>query len=101
MVGGQINVSRSALRFMEKHGIKDVTFRLKVMEASGCCLGIVKEIEPEYRAPKDASRYYYFRAGDRHVFVSREIKILGRLTLTTEGIWKMRRLALDGATIPL
>ena len=86
---------------MERNGIVDITFNLKVLETVGCCMGIVKEIEPVYRAVKNASRYRYFQAEGKHVFISRDIKILGPLTLTTEGFWKMKRLALEGATIPI
>lgn len=82
-------------------GIQDVTFRLKILEAAGCCVGIVKEIEPVYQAVENATNYRYFKVGDKHIYVSRYIRILRPLTLTTEGIWKMKRLALDGATIPL
>jgi hypothetical protein len=71
------------------------------MTPSGCCLGIVKEIEPYYREAANPREYRMFKAGDTHVFVSREIRILGNLSLTTEGIWKSKRLALNGATIPL
>ena len=85
---------------MKKHGITDVTFNLKVFTASGCC-GIVKEIEPVYEAVEDARGYRYYHVEDKHVFLSRDIKVLGPLTLTTEGVWKMRRLALDGVTIPI
>lgn len=86
---------------MEERGIEDVTFHLRESEAVGCCLGIVKEIEPIYRATKDASGYRYFYAEGKHIFVSRKIKILGPLTITTEGFWKTKRLALSGATVPL
>jgi hypothetical protein len=97
----RIKITDSAKRFMESRGIQDVTFNLKVLEPAGCCLGIVKEIEPLYRAVEDASRYRYFQSEDLHVFVSKEIKIMGPLTLGTEGFWKAKRLALRGATVPL
>jgi hypothetical protein len=101
MVGKPIFISRSAKKFMEEKGIEDVTFDLRVEEPAGCCVGIIKEIEAHYKAVKDASRYLYFQGEGKHVFVSKEIKILGPLTLTTEGFWKIKRLALRGATIPL
>ncbi len=88
-------------KFIEERGIKDVTFNLTVVEPAGCSLGIAKEIEPVYEAVKDASNYWYFQVEGLHVFVSREIKILGPLTITTEGLWKIKRLALRGATVPL
>lgn len=86
---------------MEEREIGDVTFRLKVVETSGCCLRNVKEIEPVYQSVENASGYRYFHAEGKHVFVSREIRILGPLTVTTEGFWKIKRLALNGATIPI
>ncbi|MBW1911000.1 MAG: hypothetical protein JRJ11_15930 [Deltaproteobacteria bacterium] len=101
MQNTSISISSSAKKFVEERGIKDVTFNLKVMEPAGCSLGIVKEIEPVYEAVEEASNYRYFQVEGIHVFVSREIKILGPLTITTEGLWKIKRLALRGATIPL
>ena len=86
---------------MEKRDIQDVTFNLKVVQPSGCCVGIVKEIEPTYKAVENATNYRYFQADGKHVFVSRDIKILGPLTLTAEGFWNIRRLSLNGATVPL
>jgi hypothetical protein len=86
---------------MEERGIEDVTFNLKVIEPAGCALGIVKEIEPVYESVVDASRYRHYQVEGRHIFISREIKLLGPLTITTEGLWKMKRLALSGATVPL
>jgi hypothetical protein len=97
----RISVSPSARKFMEERGIQDVTFNLKVVLPAGCCVGIIKEIEPVYEAVENASGYRYFQVEDRHVFVSREIKIIGPLTLNTEGLWRMKRLTLDGVTIPL
>jgi hypothetical protein len=97
----QISISDSALDFMRQRDIQDVTFDHKIITPTGCCVGIVKEIEPTYRAVKNASNYRYFKAEGKHVFVSRHIKIVGPLTLTTEGFWKIKRLALDGVTIPI
>ena len=97
----RLEITPAAKRFMDKRGIEDVTFKLKVLEPAGCCLGIVKEIEPIYEAPTDASGYYYFQAEGRHVFVSRKIRLLGSLTLSTEGLWKLKRLTLDGVGVPL
>jgi hypothetical protein len=97
----RLRITPAARRFMEKRGIEDVTFKLKVLEPAGCCLGIVKEIEPIYEAPMDASGYYYFQAEGRHVFVSRKIKLLGSLTLSTEGLWRLQRLTLSGVSIPI
>ena len=82
-------------------GILEVTFRLKVFKTAGCCIGMVKEIEPTYKAVENAVNYRYFKVEDKHIYVSRDIRILGPLVLTTEGIWILKRLALDGATIPL
>ena len=97
----KISITSSAKKFMEERGIQDVTFRLKVLEAAGCCLGIVKEIEPSYQPAEDATGYRYYQADGNHFFVSRDIRILGPLSVTTEGFWGMKRLALEGATIPL
>lgn len=101
MGNNNISIKPSAKKFMEERGIQDVTFNLRVEEPAGCSIGIIKEIEPLYEAVKDASRYLYFQAEGKHVFVSKEIKILGPLTLVTEGFWRMKRLALRGATVPL
>ena len=78
---------------MRKNGITDVTFNLRCVKPKGA----LKEIEPLYQAPVDASGYRYFVVEGYHIFVARNIKILGPLTLTTEGIWKFKQLSLDGA----
>jgi hypothetical protein len=93
-------ISKSAQTFIKEKKIKDVTFKLIESDVAGCCVGIVKDIEPVYKAPKDASGYRYCLTEGFHIFISRKIKILGPLTLTTEGIWK-KRLLLNGATIPI
>ena len=97
----EIKVTHKAKQFIRERRIKDITFILKELDVTGCCVGIAKEIEPVYEAPKDASGYKYINAEGYHVFISRKIKILGPLTLTTEGIWKLRRLYLNGATVPI
>jgi hypothetical protein len=89
-----MKISTSARNFMQQKGIKDVTFNLIV-------LSIVKEIEPVYEAPSDARGFRYFQVEGCHIFISREIKILGPLTLDTEGFWKIKRLCLNGATVPI
>jgi hypothetical protein len=89
----KIKLSSSALKFMQKNGITDVTFDLCRAEPKG----FLKEIEPVYQAPADASGYRYFVVEGYHIFVARDIKILGPLTLSTEGIWKFKQLFLDGA----
>jgi hypothetical protein len=96
----KIQISKSAKRFMEDRGIEDVTFRLIAMCVSGC-FGMVKEIEPRYDAPKDSRDYRYFRGENCHVFVSRKVKIIGPLGLDTEGLWRMKRLCLNGVTVPI
>ena len=96
-----MKISKTAKKFIHERNIEDVTFNLIEQEVAGCCIGIVKEIVPKHEAPKDASSYRYVQAGGYHIFISRNIKILGPLTLTTEGIWKMRQLSLNGATVPL
>ena len=84
-----------------KKGITDITFDMEIVEPAGCSLGIVKEIEPAYRAVKNIDRYHYIKVEDIRIYISRQIKIVGPLRLTTEGFWKMKRLALNGATIPI
>lgn len=78
---------------MQKKAITDVTFNLCRAEPAG----FLKEIEPVYQAPADASGYRYFLVEGYHVFVDRSIKILGPLTISTEGIWKFKQLFLNGA----
>ena len=97
----KIKITNKAKKFIQGRKIKDVTFILKELDVSGCCVGIAKEIEPVYQAPKDASGYRYIQADGYHVFVSRRIKIIGPLTLTTEGFWKLKRLYLSGTTVPI
>ena len=97
----EIKVTYKAKQFIQQRKIKDVTFELKELDINGCCIGIAKEIEPVYEAPRDASGYKYINADGYHVFISRNIRILGPLTLTTEGVWKLRRLYLNGATVPI
>jgi hypothetical protein len=89
----KIKLSASARKFMQKKGITDVTFTLCSAEPNG----VLKEIEPVYEAPADASGYRYFVVEGYHVFVARNIKLLGPLTLTTEGVWRFKQLFLDGA----
>ncbi|OEU60529.1 MAG: hypothetical protein BBJ57_06730 [Desulfobacterales bacterium PC51MH44] len=89
----KIKLSSSALKFMQKNGITDVTFDLCRAEPKG----FLKEIEPVYQAPADASGYRYFVVEGYHIFVARDIKILGPLTISTEGIWRFKQLFLDGA----
>ena len=96
-----IKITNRAKRFLQDREIKDVTFILKELDVTGCCVGIAKEIEPVYEAPKDASDYRYIQEDGYHVFISRRIKIIGPLTLTSEGFWKMKRLYLNGATVPI
>ncbi|MDH3883278.1 MAG: hypothetical protein OET63_03620 [Desulfobacterales bacterium] len=101
MINTSLNISIAARKFLQEKRIGDVTFNLLESDVVGCCVGIVKEIVPRYEAPKDASNYRYVRADGYHIFISRSIKILGPLTLATEGAWKLKRLALNGATVPL
>ena len=89
----KIKLSSSARKFMQKNGITDVTFKIR----SAGKKGFLKEIEPVYQAPADASGYRYFVVEGYHVFVARSIKILGPLTISTEGIWKFKQLFLNGA----
>ena len=95
-----IKISEAAKRFFKQKGIEDVTFNLIEAEVAGCCVGIVKEIEPVYKAPINAAAYRYFQVDGYHIFVSRRIKISNSLTLTTEGLLK-KRLHLSGAIVPI
>lgn len=95
-----MKISKSAKKFIQERDIEDVTFNLIEQDVAGCCIGIAKEIQPVYKAPADASNYRYFQAEGCHIFISRKIKILGPLTLTTEGLWK-KQLFLSGATVPI
>jgi hypothetical protein len=95
-----VKISKSARKFLQEREIEDVTFNLIEQDVAGCCIGVAKEITPEYKAPIDASNYRYFQAEGRHIFISRRIKILGPLTLSTEGLWK-KRLFLSGASVPI
>jgi hypothetical protein len=92
-------ITDAARQFMDERGIDTVTFQL-IEDTVGCCMGVVKEIEPIYDAPADASQYLYVKAEGRHVFISRNIRIVGPLKLKTEGLWK-KRLGLSGVTVPL
>ena len=95
-----MKISKSANKFIREQNIVDVTFNLIEQEVAGCCIGVVKEIKPVYKAPADASNYRYIQAEGCYIFISRKIKIIGPLTLTTEGLWK-KRLFLSGATVPI
>ena len=97
----KINLSKPAKKFLQENQIIDITFNLFESDVVGCCVGFVKEIVSKYEAPKNAANYRFIRADGYNIFISRKIRILGPLTLTTEGAWKMKRLALDGATVPL
>ncbi len=95
----KIILSKSACQFIKNKNIEDVTFKLMEFRVASCCVGIIKEIEPIYTAPKDASGYRYCQVDGFHIFISRKIRILGPLKLTTEGLWN-KRLFLSGAAAP-
>ena len=86
-------ITDSAADFMDEMGIHEVTFEL-------IQFGIVREIEPFYRAPKCATGYRYVKLQGRHIYISRKIRIIAPLVLTTERVWK-KRLFLSGATVPI
>lgn len=96
----KIEMSTRARRFVAARQVSDVTFRLQMVDVRGS-FGLVKEIETLYAAPADASHFRYVRVEDLHIFIARDIKILGPLRLDTEGCWWARRLVLHGATVPL
>lgn len=100
MTSLKVAVSKSARKLMRDQNIKDVTFVLNECEVGGCCVGVVKDIEPIHQAPKDASGYRYVKTDDCHIFISRKLRIVGGLKLTTEGLFK-KRLFLCGVTINL
>jgi hypothetical protein len=95
-----MKISKSANKFILERNIEDVTFNLIEQEIAGCCVGVAKEIIPVYEAPANASNYRYIKTEGCHVFISRKIKIIGPLTLTTEGLFK-KRLYLSGAIVPI
>ena len=95
-----IKISKSAKKFIQEKAIKDVTFNLIESDVAGCCVGIVKEIEPVYQAPENAAGYRYCQVEGHHIFIARKIKIHKSLTLTTEGIFR-KRLCLTGAMVPI
>ena len=95
-----IKISKSARKFIQERDIEDVTFQLIEQNVAGCFIGMAKEIRPVYKAPVNASNYRYLQAEGLHIFISRKVKILGPLTLTTEGLWN-KRLFLSGATVPI
>jgi len=100
MTNLKLSISNAARKFCMENGIDDVTFNLIEADVAGCCLGFVKEIQTAYSAPANAAGYRYCQVDGVHIFISRKIKILGLLTLATEGIWK-KQLCLNGASIPL
>jgi hypothetical protein len=101
--GGNVNIqiTEPARKFMRDKDIREITFQLISQRMAGSFTRMFKEIEPIYAAPVDARCFRYFHAEGRHIFVSRDVKIIGPLRLDTEGFWKLKRLSLYGATIPL
>lgn len=96
----KIKITASAHKFIRLRNITDVTFRLKECDVAGCCVGFAKEIEPVYQAPRDARGYQYTQTEACHLFISRRLKIIGPLVLSTEGIFN-KRLYLGGVSVPL
>ena len=66
--------------------IRDVTFNLIEMDVGGI-FGIIKEIEPAYEAPENASDHRFFRVGRLSVFIDRKIDIVGPLSINITGMW--------------
>jgi hypothetical protein len=91
-----ITITPRARRFLRENGIEDVTFVVNRVPHGGAGR-ILCEVEPVYQAPPDASGYRYCRAEGYHVFIDRHIRIYGPLTLCAEGIWRLKRLYLNGA----
>ena len=83
---------------MEKMGITDVTFNLIEYDIPNT-MGIIKEMEPVYHAPENATGYRFFRLGKICVFIDRNIEIIGPIVLKTEGFWE-KRLVLGGGKTP-
>jgi len=100
MLSQKIKITDSARKFLRLRNITDVTFQLKQYDVAGCCVGFVKEIEPVYQAPKDARGYQYTQTEACHLFISRRLKIIGPLVLSTEGLFN-KRLFLCGVSVPL
>ena len=100
MTSEKIKITDSARRFLQLRNITDVTFRLQEHDVVGCCVGLVKEIEPVYQAPKDARGYQYRPTDACHLYISRRLKIIGPLVLSTEGLFS-KRLFLGGVSVPL
>ena len=69
----KVKITDSAKNFMRIRNITDVTFVLKQYDVVGCCLGLVKEVEPVYQAPPDASGFQYARTEACHLFISRKL----------------------------
>lgn len=95
----ELKITDSAKTFMDQRGIDTVTFEL-IEERVGCCVGIVKEIAPVYETPQDSAGYRYIEHAGRHFFISKKIRQIGPLKVTTEGLWS-KRLGLAGVTVPL
>jgi len=96
----KLKISDAARKFCLENGIDDITFNLLETDVAGCCIGFVKEIQAAYSVPVNAAGYRYCQVERFHIFISRKIRIMGPLTLATEGIWK-KKLCLHGALIPL
>lgn len=91
-----IKISSAARRFIQDRGIEDITFevvRPEMLQGRK----YVNEIEAHYQAPADARGYRYFPVENYHIFISRKIKIFDRLTICAEGVWRMKRVYLNGA----
>ncbi len=96
-----IQVSSAARRLIEEKGIDKVTFDLKMTPTVGCCIKNIKEIEPIYEEPENKAKYWTVKVDRLVVYISRRITILRPLKLVTDGLWKFKRLALHGVSIPL
>ena len=85
---------------MERLGINEATFNVVVYNIKSP-VGYVKEIEGTYESPADARHHKYYYIDGHHIYISRDVRIFGPLTITLEGFWKLNRLALDGAGVPI
>lgn len=95
-----IKIDPVAKHFMEKMDIKEIAFDVNVYNIKAP-VGYVKEIEPSYKSPSDARHHKYYYVDGYHIYISRDVRIFDTLTIILEGFWKFKRLALNGAGVPI
>ena len=95
-----IKIEPAAKRFMERMGINEATFNVALYNIKSP-VGYVKEIEGAYESPADARHHKYYYVDGYHIYISRDVRIFSPLTITLEGFWKFKCLALNGAGVPI